>query len=115
MTVEVTFLPSRPPKGESLTVMVTDMVGGSIGVEARGSDTLVSQIVSATEALVKPAIQIISPACTSSTITRSVPLKVNNFVNRPFSILLPSKLMALTVSLTFARPCATRPIRHLPR
>ena len=62
IAVDVTFLPSRPPNGESFTVIVTDIVGGSIGVEASGSVTEGSQIVSATEVLVKPAIQIISPA-----------------------------------------------------
>ena len=37
--VEVTFLPSFPAKGLSLTVMVTDIVGGSTGVERNASVT----------------------------------------------------------------------------
>ena len=33
ITVDVTFLPSVPANGESFTIIVTDIVGGSIGVE----------------------------------------------------------------------------------
>ncbi len=64
ITVEVTFFPSFPANGESFTVIVTDIVGGSIGVDCNGSVTDGSQIVSATEASDKPAIHTISPAVT---------------------------------------------------
>ena len=85
ITVEVTFLPSRPARGESFTVMLTDMVGGSIGVERNGSVTAGTQMVSDTELFVRPAIQTMSPAVTLSTGTRAVPSNRSNFVNRPVS------------------------------
>ena len=62
ITVDVTFLPSRPAKGESFTIIVTDMVGGSIGVANNGVVTSGEQIVSATDVLAKPAMQMMSPA-----------------------------------------------------
>ena len=83
--LEVTFLPSCPAKGELLTVMVIDIVGGSIGDDFMGLETKLSQIVSETEALVKPAIQAISPATISLTGILLFPSKENNFVNLPFS------------------------------
>ena len=114
MTVEVTFLPSLPANGLSFTVMVTDIVGGSTGVEASAVSTLGSQIVSATDALVRPAMQIRSPACTASTATRSVPSKRRSLVSRPLSTCAPARLIALTAALTFAVPCTTRPVRQRP-
>ena len=115
MFVEVTFEPSSPAKGEVLTVIVIDIVGGSIGVDFKGIETDGSQIVSATEAFFKPAIQIISPASTLSTGILSVLLKRNNFVNLPFSIILLSKFIAFTLVFTSTKPCSTFPTRHLPR
>ncbi len=50
ITVDVTFLPSRPDNGESFTVIVIDIVGGSIGVDDIGWLTSGLQIVSATDA-----------------------------------------------------------------
>ena len=115
MTVEVTFFPSLPAKGESLTVIVTDIVGGSIGVDFKGVVTLVLQIVSATEAFVKPAIQMISPQKTSSTGTFFVPSNLKSFVKRPFSIKFEFKSIAFTESLIFAFPEITLPVKHLPK
>ena len=115
ITVDVTFLPSRPASGESFTVIVIDMVGGSMGVEAIGSVTSRLQIVSATEASANPAIHIMSPVCTSFTATLSVPSNLNNLVNLPDSTCSPLRLIALTLSLTLAVPCSTRPTKHLPR
>ncbi len=114
ITVEVTLLPSRPAKGESFTVMVTDMVGGSMGVEAIGLFVPGAQMVSATEASVSPAMQIMSPALTVSTGTRRGPSKHINLVKRPCSTTSPSKERAITGSFTRARPRSTRPIRHRP-
>ena len=57
-----------------------------MGVDCRGSVTSILQIVSATDASVKPAMQIISPAVTVFTGILSAPRKVNNFVRRPVSI-----------------------------
>ena len=50
-----------------------------------GLETKLSQIVSETEALVKPAIQAISPATISLTGILLFPSKENNFVSLPFS------------------------------
>ena len=94
--VEVTLLPSVPASGLSFTVMVTDIVGGSIGVEASGVVTSCAAIVSDTDAFVRPAIHTISPADTLSTGTRSVPSNFSNLVNLPISTTWPSKESART-------------------
>ena len=104
ITVEVTFLPSRPANGESFTVIVTDIVGGSMGVDDRGSMISGVPIVSDTDALVRPATQIMSPALTSLTGTRCVPSKRNSFVRRPVSTVSPSRLIARTDALTLVAP-----------
>ena len=115
MTVDVTFLPSRPAKGESFTMIVTDMVGGSIGVASNGVVTSGEQIVSATDVLAKPAMQMMSPARTLSTGIRDAPSNLRSLVKRPVSITLPSRFKPRTLSLTEALPCATRPTRQRPR
>ena len=92
-----------PANGLSFTVMVTDIVGGSIGVEKIGVVTLGAAIVSETDALVRPAMQTISPAFTSLTGTRDVPSNRRSFVRRPTSTCFPSKLMARTAK----RPLVT--------
>ena len=84
--------------------MVTDIVGGSIGVDCNGSSTATSQIVSATEASANPAIQTISPAETVSAGILSVPAKVKSLVNLPVSTSSPFKLIAFTLSFIFAVP-----------
>ena len=104
MAVDVTFFPSKPAKGESFTNIVIDIVGGSIGVDLIGIDTSESHIVSATDVFVRPAMHIISPACTSLTGILSAPLNLKSFVSRPLSIISPSKFIDLTLSLTFAEP-----------
>ena len=71
--------------------------------------------MSDTDVSASPAIQIISPAFTVFTGILSVPSYLNNFVNRPDSTLSPERLIALTLSLTFAEPCSTRPTKHLPK
>ena len=60
--VDVTFVPSSPASGDVFTVIVIDIVGGSIGVDSKGIETEGSLIVSDTEASFKPAIHIMSPA-----------------------------------------------------
>src|SRR3989338_5090664 len=114
MMLDVSFLPSLPARGESFTVIETAIVGGSIGVAGTGSVKEVSQIVSATEASVIPAIQIISPAATSVAGTLLMPAKVNNFDKRNVSTVLPSRFMAFTGMFIFAVPDTTRPTRIRP-
>jgi hypothetical protein len=53
-------------EGEVLTVIVIDIVGGSIGVAGIGSLTSKSHIVSATFAFSNPAITTMSPASPTS-------------------------------------------------
>ena len=113
--VEVTFFPSVPAKGESLTVIVTAIVGGSMGVDFIAVSRDKSQIVSATEVLASPATHIISPGKTSLTGTLLSPSNLRSFVNLPFSILSPFRLIDFTISFTFAEPCSTLPTRHLPK
>ena len=60
-------------KGEEFTLILIDIVGGSIGVLGNGVSTDTSQIVSATVAWVSPATITISPATTSFTTTFFVP------------------------------------------
>ena len=76
----VNFFPSVPAKGELFTVIVIDIVGGSIGVALIGSLTSKSQIVSATFAFSKPAIITISPASPFSIGTFFVPSYLKIFV-----------------------------------
>ena len=86
----VTLLPSRPAIGESLTAKRIDSVGGSIGWAWSGSVTDGSAMVSATVAVVRPAIEMMSPALASSTGTRSSPRNAMIFDARPVSTTLPS-------------------------
>ena len=79
-----------------------------------GLETKLSQIVSETEALVKPAIQAISPATISLTGILLFPSKENNFVSLPFSTRFWFRFIALTILLTSAFPLSTFPIKHLP-
>ena len=95
--------------------MVTDIVGGSIGVDFNASFTSLWQIVSETDVVFNPATQTISPAITLSVGTFVVPEKVNSFVNLPSSTFWLSKFKDFTVSLTFAIPWITLPTKHLPR
>ena len=81
----VSFLPSVPAKGEVFTVIVMDIVGGSIGVASIGSFTSRSHIVSATLAFSKPAITTISPASPTSIGTFFVPSYLKILVSLPSS------------------------------
>jgi predicted permease len=94
---------------------VIDSVGGSIGEAGIGTVTDGSQSVSATVALVRPAMAIRSPASTSSTPTRSSPRKASSLVARASSITSPSRLSALIGMLTRARPVRIRPVSTRPR
>ena len=91
----VNFLPSVPAKGDVFTVIVIDIVGGSIGVASIGSLTSRSQIVSATLAFSKPATTTISPASPTSIGTFLVPSYLKILVNLPSSTFSPFKLIAL--------------------
>ena len=59
--------------------MVIDIVGGSIGDDSMGLETILSQIVSETEAFVKPAIHAISLCNNFLTGILLFPSKENNF------------------------------------
>ena len=115
INVDVTFFPSVPANGESFTIILTDIVGGSIGVDFMGVVTSVEQIVSATDVADKPAIQTISPVFTSSTTIFFIPSNFKSFVNLPVSTIFPDKSMEWTLSLIFADPCSTLPTKHLPK
>ncbi len=69
----VTLVPSRPASGLSLTAKRIDRVGGSIGWACSGSVTEGTAMVLDTVVVVRPAIETMSPALTSSTGTRSSP------------------------------------------
>ena len=113
--VEVTFFPSVPANGESFTIILIDIVGGSIGVDFIGVLTSGEQMVSATDEMDRPAIHTISPVLTSLTGIFFIPSNFNNFVNLPLSTILPERFNAWTLSLIFADPCSTLPTKHLPK
>jgi hypothetical protein len=77
-----------------LTVIVIDIVGGSIGVAEIGLFTSKSQIVSATLAFSNPAITTISPASPTSIGTFWFPHILKILVSLPSSTFSPFKLMA---------------------
>ena len=76
---------------------VTVMVGGSIGCASIASFTDASANVSATVALVIPAMDTISPASATSIAVCSRPRKPKIFVQRKFSINVPSRDIAFIV------------------
>ena len=98
-----------------LTVIVIDIVGGSIGVAGIGSLTSKLQIVSATFAFSNPATTTISPASPTSIGTFLVPSYLKIFVNFPSSTFSPFKLIALIGWFAFAVPCVILPTRLLPK
>ena len=112
---EVTFLPSRPPSGPSLMRKVMLRVGGSTGMAGSGSVTSGEAMVSGMVASDRPAMAMMSPACTSSTGTRSRPEKVISLVRRPVSTTVPSWRSTRTGMFTLAVPCSMRPVRMRPR
>ena len=93
--VLVSFFPSVPAKGELFTLIVIDIVGGSIGVAGIGSFNSGSQMVSATFAFSKPAITTMSPASPISMGTFLVPSYLKIFVSLPSSTFSPLRLIAL--------------------
>ena len=72
-------------------------------------------MVSATVAVVRPAIEMMSPATASSTGTRSSPRNAMIFDARPVSTILPSGLSAWIGMLVLTEPEKTRPVRMRPR
>ena len=110
----VTFDPSRPASGLSLTEKRIASVGGSIGWAAIGSVTAGSAMVFDTVAFSRPAMAMMSPACALSTGTRSSPSKLISLVARPTSTTLPSASRARIGSLILTVPDWTRPVRTRP-
>ena len=114
ITRDCTFLPSRPARGLSLMPKVTVMVGGSIGCAGIASPTERSQMVSATVALVIPAMLTISPASAISIGAWARPRNARILVTRNCSTLVPSRDKDLTVSPVRKVPASTRPVKMRP-
>jgi hypothetical protein len=112
---DVTLLPSCPASGELLMEKVMARVDGSMGSAASASDTVGSQMVSATVAVPNPAMATMSPADASSSGTRSSPRKANSLVMRVCSISVPSRDSALAVMLGRMVPERMRPVSSRPR
>ena len=110
----VTLVPSRPAIGESFTAKRIESVGGSIGCACSGVVTVGSAIVFETVAMVRPAIETMSPADASSTGTRSSPRNAITFDARPLSTTVPSASSAWIGMLTRSRPLLIRPVRMRP-
>ncbi len=115
MTRLCTFEPSVPASGPSLMRKLMVSVGGSMGWAAMGSVTAGSQMVSATVALVRPAMEMMSPAMPSSIDWRSRPRKARIFDTLPCSTTVPSHDIALTVWFGLTVPERTRPVSTRPR
>ena len=77
---EVTNLPSRPAKGESLTEKVISSVGAEIFTNSMGSTAEGAQMVSPMVMSPMPLMAMISPALASVTGTRANPSKVYRLV-----------------------------------
>ena len=114
MTRDWTLLPSRPASGLSLMPKVTLMVGGSIGWAGRAVSTSGAASVSATVALLMPAMVTMSPATASSMGVWFRPRKARTLEMRNCSIRSPSRAIALSVSPARAVPASTRPVRMRP-
>ena len=80
---EVTYLPSLPANGESLTEKVISTVGSLILTKGRGCTLLGSQIVLPMEISGRPANATMSPAWALSIGSRPLALKSNSLVMRP--------------------------------
>ncbi len=115
MTRDCTLSPSRPASGESLMVIVTAKVGGSIGGAGTGSEASSSISVSATVAAERPAIATMSPASASPIGTRLRPRNARSFDSRARSTSSPSRRSALTTWPVAMRPDSTRPVSTRPR
>ena len=70
---EVTYLPSLPAKGESLTEKVISMVGAEIFTKGRGSARPAAQMVSPMVMSPMPDIAMMLPAAASVTGARARP------------------------------------------
>mmetsp|Transcript_15064 Transcript_15064/g.25495 ORF Transcript_15064/g.25495 Transcript_15064/m.25495 type:complete len:310 (+) Transcript_15064:905-1834(+) len=114
----VSWVPSRPASGLSLTPKVILMVGGSMGLAGRGVSTVRAQIVSETVAEGSPAIDTMSPTFASSRIKRAMPWRENILVMRPSTSLSlaspPSHVSAFTRSPTLMLPEVMRPVSRRP-
>lgn len=120
--VPVTYLPSRPPSGESLGPNVMASVGGSIGCVGSGSLTSGAATVSATPA-VSPATHTMSPAAASGISSFSMPRWQSSLVTRPSAVTAPGlnppampspRDRALTVSPTLTLPVWILPMHSRP-
>mmetsp|Transcript_5976 Transcript_5976/g.21569 ORF Transcript_5976/g.21569 Transcript_5976/m.21569 type:complete len:303 (-) Transcript_5976:245-1153(-) len=112
----VSCFPSLPLRAESLTPNVMLNVGGSIGVDSRGSVTSTEHNVSVTVASPKPAIVTMSPLTHSSIATRVKLFEVKIFDTRPTSRTSPDcRFKACTLSPTLHDPFTTRPVTTRPR
>ena len=110
-----TFLPSLPASGLSFMPNVTVIVGGSIGCEGIGSTTLESAIVSATVALLIPAIDTISPASAKSIACCFSPLNAIILLTLNVSITSPPLPKAFKFCPVFRVPLSTLPVNILPK
>ena len=109
----VTYLPSRPANGESLTWKVMLIVGSSTDRGVIASTFSGSQIVSEILSLSMPEIQTISPAAASSTSIRSRPRWLFTCRILPLRC-LPSTSTIITCWFVRATPRVTRPIPMTP-
>ena len=114
MTRDWTLEPSRPASGLSLMPKVTVMVGGSIGWAGMAVSIDRSQSVSATVALVMPAMVTMSPATASSIGVWARPRKARTLETRNCSMRSPSRVSAFSVVPAFSVPASTRPVRMRP-
>ena len=110
---EVTYLPSRPKKGESLLVKVIDMVGSSMAIRGSASGVLTSAMVSPISKPSMPTKAHISPEAALSTRVRPMPSKMCSSLMRCFTV-EPSRLHSTMSWPSRNSPRCMRPMAIRP-
>ena len=110
---EVTNLPSRPKKGESLMANNILIVGSSLAIGGNASGFSKSQIVSPISKPSIPTNAQMSPEETSDTFARPIPSNVCSSLIFDFTK-LPSRLAKDTFIPSLSVPRCTRPTAIRP-
>ena len=111
---EVTYLPSRPAKGELFTRKFMDTVGSSIFTKGRGSTQLTSQAVWPMFRSAMPETAMMSPSRALSCSTRFRPSNWYSLVILAFWWWSSPPPQMVTVCPTLMVPRSTRPMPMRP-
>ena len=112
---DVTYLPSRPPRGDVLTPNVIDSVGASTSRRGSGRGSPGSVSVSPIVTSGSPATETISPGPASEMSMRSIPCAVWRLVTDPVKVIMRPGSISPAVSSASSRTTAMRwPTRMVP-